>query len=125
MEPQINYSGAGGQPVYGKQKSGCGKFAVIGTIVLLLVIAGGSYLIYSLVIKAKEIVKIPDLNFGPPKENPENIDSRFTGSFMDAVLIPQKDGEPKLWILSDGSVKYRLRTRSPGKQTMGIACNDM
>ncbi len=125
MEPQINYSGMPEQQVYGRKKSGCGKFAIIGTIILLLIIGVGAYFIYYGVNKVKEVVNIPGINgFGPPKENPENVDKRFTGSFMDAVLIPQSDGSQKLFILADGSVKYMLKQKSTGRFSMGMACND-
>lgn len=124
MEPQINYSGMPSQQVYGKKKSGCGKFAIIGTLILLAVITGTAYFIYTAVTKIKNTVDIPNLNFGPPKENPENIDKRFTGSFMDAVILTGSDGSQKLWILSDASVKYMLKQKSTGRFSMGLACND-
>jgi hypothetical protein len=125
MEPQINYSYMPQQqPVYSRKKSGCGKFAIIGTIILLLIIGGAAYLIYYGVNKVKEVVKIPGMDFGVPKENPENIDKRFTGSFMDAVLIPQSDGSSKLFILADGSVKFMLKQKSTGHWSMGLSCND-
>src|SRR5258706_15182824 len=127
MEPQTNFTGITQQPVYGTKKSnksGCGKYAIIFTIIFLLGIAGTIYLITKLTSKAKELVNIPGLDFGPPKENPPNVDSRFTGEFIDAEMVTSGDGSQKLWILSDASVKYRLKTKSPGKMTMGIACND-
>lgn len=127
MEPQTNFTGITEQPVYGRKKSaksGCGKYIIIITIVLLLGIAGTAYLIIKLTSKAKEMVNIPGFDFGVPKENPENIDKRFTGEFIDAEMVTGSDGSQKLWILSDASVKFMLKQKSTGHFSMGMACND-
>ncbi len=128
MEPPINYSGAPEGPYINqkpqKKSGGFKGCMLIGTIILLLLIAGAALLIYKLTGEVKKIVDIPNNVFGPPTENPENVDKRFAGSFIDAVLIPQSDGSTKLFVLTDGSVKYMLKQKSTGRFSMGWACND-
>lgn len=130
MEPQINYSPTGESKIYGRKKSGCGKFAIIGTIVLLLVIAGSSYLIYKLVFKVKDMTEdfkqkmlegFPDLN---GRKDLKPADSRFSGDLLDAVIIPNPEGSPRLLLLTDASIKFILTQKSPGHYSTGVACKD-
>lgn len=105
MEPPVSYPGSDnpqGRKVYGK-KSGCmglGCFGIIGAIVVLLVIGVvGYYFVF-------------------PAISPNSI----SGDFMDAVIVPSKDGTPKLWILTDGSFNFIKTTKSPGRTSTGRSC---
>jgi hypothetical protein len=105
MEPPVSYpvtDNPQGRKVYGK-KSGCmglGCFGIIGAIVLLLVIGVVGYI------------------FVFPALTPNSI----SGSFMDAVIVPSKDGTQKLWILTDGSFNFIKTTKSPGRTSTGRSC---
>ncbi len=46
----------------------------------------------------------------------------LTGNFMNAVAVPGPEGGYRLWILSDGSFHYIMRTESPGRFSMGRKC---
>src|SRR4030095_858794 len=105
MEPPVSYPGTDnpqGRKVYGK-KSGCmglGCFGIIGAIVLLVVIIVVGYI------------------FVFPALRPNSI----SGDFLDAVIVPSKDGTQKLWILTDGSFNFIKTTKSPGRTSTGRSC---
>src|SRR5688572_23414701 len=126
MEPQHNYSqntGAG-QTVYGKRSSKKGCF-VIGLIIFLIIGAGASYLVYYLYTKVDG--KIDEFSDKFKKDRfigNRNEDSRFSGEFLDAVLVPAGGNSSKLFILTDASKKYIETTKRPGYYSTGTACVD-
>jgi len=46
----------------------------------------------------------------------------LTGDFLNAVAVPSPEGGYRLWILTDGSFHYIMRTESPGRFSMGRKC---
>ncbi len=105
MEPPVSYPATDsyqGRTVYGK-KSGCGKFGcfgIIGAIILLLIIVFAGYF------------------FVFPALRPNSL----SGDFLDAVIVPSKDGTQKLWVLTDGSFNFIQTTKSPGHTSTGREC---
>jgi outer membrane protein assembly factor BamB len=105
MEPPISYSQSdpySGTKVYGK-KSGCAKFScfgVIGALFLLVVIGIAGYY------------------FALPALMPNSL----SGDLLNMVIVPGKDGNEKLWILTDGSFNFIQTTKSPGHTSTGREC---
>ncbi len=105
MEPSVSYPQGDsyqGKTIYGK-KSGCagkGCFGIIGAVVVLVVIGIIGYF------------------FALPAIMPNSI----RGDFIDAVIVPSKDGKEKMWILTDGSFNFIQSTKSPGRTSTGREC---
>jgi hypothetical protein len=105
MEPPVSYPQSDsyqGKKIYGK-KSGCagiGCFGVIGAIIVIVVIVVIGYF------------------FALPVLTPNSL----SGSFLDAVIVPQKNGEQRLWVLTDGSFNFIQTTKSPGRTSTGREC---
>ena len=105
MEPPVSYPQSDsyqGKKIYGK-KSGCAKFScvgVIGAIVILVIIGIAGYY------------------FAIPALMPNHI----SGSFLDAVIVPTKDGKQNLWVLTDGSFNFIMEKSSPGYHSVGREC---
>ncbi len=105
MEPPVSYPQSDsyqGKQIYGK-KSGCAKFScvgVIGAIVILVIIGIAGYY------------------FAIPAIMP----NRISGSFLDAVIVPNKDGKQNLWLLTDGSFNFIMEKSSPGSHSVGREC---
>lgn len=105
MEPPVSYPQTDsyqGRKIYGK-KSGCAKFScvgVIGAIVILVIIGYAGYY------------------FALPAFMPNHI----SGSFLDAVIVPTKDGKQNLWLLTDGSFNFIMEKSSPGSHSVGREC---
>jgi hypothetical protein len=64
------------------------------------------------------------MDFKPQATDQKSKDERFKGSFIDALVVPGKDGKPMLWILTDGSTKYIQKVKSTGYYSMGVQCTD-
>ncbi len=45
--------------------------------------------------------------------------NRISGKLMDALIVPGPSGQAQLIVLTDGSLPYISKSRSPGKQTTG------
>ena len=105
MEPPVSYPQSDsyqGRKVYGK-KSGCAKFScvgVIGAIVILVIIVIAAYY------------------FAIPALMPNSL----SGTFLNMVIVPTKDGKEKMWILTDGSFNFIQTTKSPGRTSTGREC---
>jgi len=105
MEPPVSYPQSDsyqGRKIYGK-KSGCAKFScvgVIGAIVILVIIGIAGYY------------------FALPALMPNSL----SGSFLNMVIVPTKDGKEKMWILTDGSFNFIQTTKSPGRTSTGREC---
>ncbi len=105
MEPPVSYPQTDsyqGQKIYGK-RSGCagkGCFGIIGAVVLLVVIGVIGYY------------------FAVPAIMPNHI----SGTFLDAVIVPGKDGKQNLWLLTDGSFNFIMEKSSPGSHSVGREC---
>ena len=105
MEPPISYPQSDsyqGKKIYGK-KSGCagkGCFGIIGAVFLLVVIGIIGYY------------------FAVPAIMP----NRISGDFLDAVIVPTKDGKQNLWILTDGSFNFIMEKKSAGSHSVGREC---
>lgn len=105
MEPAVSYPSSDsyqGRKVYGK-KSGCmglGCFGIIGAIVILVIIGVVGYI------------------FVFPALTPNSL----SGSMLDAVIVPTKDGQQRLWVLTDGSFNFIQTTKSPGRTSTGREC---
>ena len=133
MEPPINYGNMGipqtpgeGPKVYGRSKfKGC---AIIGSLVLIIILGGAGYLIYKGVSTAKDIYDVTQHKSPFDNKNStdnKNSDSRFEGAtFMDAVVIPQNGGNPKIWILTDASKTAIVTHKRPGQYSTGSECID-
>ncbi len=130
MEPQhgqINVSGMP-QQVYGRKKSRSGCF-IIGFLIILIIGGGITYVIYSIYNKVNDTVE----NFSDTFKNMKNsdrfngkrnVDDRFKGEFIDAILIPVTGSTPKLFMLTDGSKSYIETQKRPGYYSTGSACID-
>jgi hypothetical protein len=105
MEPPVSYPQSDqyqGRKIYGK-KSGCAKFScvgVVGAIVILVIIGFAAYY------------------FALPALMPNSL----SGSFLNMVIVPTKDGKEKMWILTDGSFNFIQTTKSPGRTSTGREC---
>lgn len=133
MEPQINYGnmGAGnpndGPKVYGRSKSrGC---LIIGIFLLIVILGGAGYFIFRTVTTVKDVFDLTkkDNFFNKNKTGMDNknVDSRFSdATFMDAVIIPQNNGNPKIWILTDASKTAIVTHKTPGRYSTGSECID-
>lgn len=105
MEPPVSYPQSDsyqGRKIYGK-KSGCAKFScvgIIGAIVILVIIGIAGYY------------------FALPALMPNSL----SGSFLNMVIVPTKDGKEKMWILTDGSFNFIQTTKSPGRTSTGREC---
>ena len=105
MEPPITYPESDsykGSTVYGKKRgcAGLGCFGIIGAIIIIVIIAVIGY-----------FFAIPAL-----------IPNKISGDFLDAVIVPSKDGSQKLWVLTDGSFNFIQTTKSPGRTSTGREC---
>jgi outer membrane protein assembly factor BamB len=56
--------------------------------------------------------------FALPALTPNSI----SGSFLDAVIVPTKSGEQRVWVLTDGSFNFIQTTKSPGRTSTGREC---
>ena len=105
MEPPVSYPQSEsyqGRKVYGK-KSGCaglGCFGIIGAIIVIVILVVIGYF------------------FALPALTPNSI----SGSFLDAVIVPTKNGEQRVWVLTDGSFNFIQTTKSPGRTSTGREC---
>lgn len=59
-------------------------------------------------------------HFGPGIFSPS--DRRLRGEFLNAVAVPGPQGEPQVWILTDGSRHYIMRRESPGRFSVARKC---
>jgi hypothetical protein len=105
MEPPISYPESDsykGQTVYGKKRgcAGLGCFGIIGAIIVIIIIVVIAYF------------------FAIPALTPNKI----SGDFLDAEIVPSKDGSQKLWVLTDGSFNFIQTTKSPGRTSTGREC---
>ncbi|MCI0450415.1 MAG: hypothetical protein L0Y79_11650 [Chlorobi bacterium] len=105
MEPPISYPESDsykGQTVYGKKRgcAGLGCFGIVGAIIVIVIIVIIGY-----------FFAIPAL-----------MPNKISGDFLDAVIVPSKDGSQKLWILTDGSFNFIKTTKSPGRTSTGREC---
>jgi len=131
MEPQHNYTpGVSGmqQQIYGRKKSKKGCF-IIGMLILLIMGGGGAYLVYYIYNKTsgkiEEITdKFKDLNNKDKFIGNRNVDKRFEGGFIDAVIVPSAGTTPKVFLLTDGSLTYIETKKRPGYHSTGAACID-
>lgn len=131
MEPQHNYTpGVSGiqQQIYGRKRSKKGCF-IIGLLILLIMGGGGAYLVYYIYNKTsgkiEEITdKFKDLNNKDKFIGNRNVDKRFEGGFIDAVVIPVTGTAPRIFILTDGSKTYIETKKRPGYYSTGAACID-
>ena len=105
MEPPVSYPQSDsyqGRKVHGK-KSGCaglGCFGIIGAVIVIAVIVIIGYF------------------FALPALTPNSL----SGSFLDAVIVPTKGGEQRVWVLTDGSFNFIQTTKSPGRTSTGREC---
>ncbi|HMQ78731.1 MAG TPA: PQQ-binding-like beta-propeller repeat protein [Ignavibacteria bacterium] len=131
MEPQHNYTpGTSGmqQQIYGRKRSKRGCLA-IGLIVLLVFGGAGTYLVYYLYNKTsgkiEEITdKFKDLGNKDKFIGSRNVDKRFEGGFIDAVIVPSAGSTPLIFLLTDGSKTYIETHKRPGYYSTGAACID-
>jgi outer membrane protein assembly factor BamB len=127
MEPQHNYSSnlsGTGQKVYGRSGSKKGCF-IVGLIIFLIVSAASAVLIYYLYTKVGSTVeditdKFKDINTKDKFRGNRNADSRFSGVFIDAVIVPGSN--PKIFMLTDASKTYIQTVKRPGYQSTGAEC---
>jgi len=129
MEPNHNYSNYGvQQEIYGRKKSK--KGCLISMLFLLLVLGGGTtWFIYYIYNKASTTIEdFTDKFKNIKKDNrfvgSRNQDKRFTGEFVDALIVPRTGTTPLIFILVDGSKKYIETHKSPGHWSTGSACID-
>jgi hypothetical protein len=105
MEPPVSYPQSDsfqGRQIYGK-KSGCSKFGcfgIVGAIVIIVIIVVIGYF------------------FALPALMPNSL----SGSLLNMVIVPSKDGKEKMWILTDGSFNFIQTTKSPGRTSTGREC---
>lgn len=130
MEPQNNYSSRYGvqQEVYGRKRSKKGCF-IIGLLILLIIGGGGAYLVYYIYSKTSSKIeeftdKFKDLNNKEKFIGNRNVDKRFEGGFIDAVIVPAAGTTPKIFLLTDGSLTYIETKKRPGYYSTGAACTD-
>ena len=105
MEPPVSYPQSDsyqGRKIYGK-KSGCAKFSCIGVIGAIVILV---------------IIGIAGYYFALPALMPNSL----SGSFLNMVIVPTKDGKEKMWILTDGSFNFIQTTKSPGRTSTGREC---
>lgn len=101
MEPPIIYPEQNSSNSnYFNKKKGCSCFGVIAAIIILILIGFAAYF------------------FALPALMP----NRISGDFLSAVIVPQKNGEEKIWILTDGSFNYIKTTERPGYKSTGREC---
>jgi hypothetical protein len=129
MEPQhYNTNYGAQQEVYGRKKSKKGCF-IIALLIFLFIGGGSAYLVYYIYNKATSTFDDFSDKFKNLKDKnrfigSRNEDKRFTGEFVDAVIVPQTGTTPKIFILVDGSKKYIETRKSPGHYSTGVACID-
>jgi len=106
MEPPISYPESdkySGRQIYGKKSSGCAKFGCFG-------IVGGAALLIVIILAAYFFVY--------PALTPNSI----KGDFLDVTVVPSKNTNPNLWVLTDGSFNFIQSTKSPGSYSVGRKC---
>jgi hypothetical protein len=98
---RTSFEGTGqNQKIYGKSRFRWGCFGFIGALILLVIIVlAGIFFVY-------------------PALTPNSL----KGDLMNVVVVPEKDGSNKLWILTDGSFHYIQETKSPGSYSVGNKC---
>ena len=98
---RTSFEGTGpNQKIYGKSRFRWGCFGFIGALILLvLIILAGIFFVY-------------------PALTPNSL----KGSLMNVVVVPAKDGDSRLWILTDGSFHYIQETKTPGSYSVGNKC---
>ncbi len=131
MEPQHNYTpGMSGiqQQTFGRKRSkkGC---IFLGLIILLVLGGAGTYLVYYIYNKTsgklEEITdKFKDLGNKDKFIGSRNVDKRFEGGFIDAIIIPSAGSTPRIFLLIDGSKTYIETKKRPGYYSTGAACID-
>lgn len=130
MEPQHNYTpniSGTGQKIYGRRNSKKGCF-IVGLIILLIVGSASAVVIYYVYNKVNTTVgeitdKFKDVKNQNKFIGNRNVDSRFSGVFIDAVIIPTNN-TPKIFILTDASKTYIQTVKRPGYYSTGAACVD-
>ncbi len=55
---------------------------------------------------------------GYPALTPDTI----RGDLLATTVAPSKDGNPKLWVLTNGSFNYVMKTETPGHTSIGSKC---
>lgn len=80
-------------------------------IVVGLLIAAGAFVLLT-------IIALVGLHFVRPSSSAKGM----TGSFLHAAAVPGPGGDYRLWILTDGSLKYIQRTESPGRISIARKC---
>jgi len=130
MEPQHNYTpniSGSGQKVYGRSGSKKGCF-IVGLIILLIVGGASAVVIYYVYSKVNSTVdeitdKFKDVKNQNKFIGNRDVDSRFSGAFIDAVIVPASSS-PKIFILTDASKTYIQTVKRPGYYSTGAACID-
>ncbi|HPV43467.1 MAG TPA: hypothetical protein PKX40_19965 [Spirochaetota bacterium] len=56
--------------------------------------------------------------FAYPALTPDKI----RGNVLTMTLAPSKDGAPRLWVLTDSSFNYIMKTETPGRMSIGREC---
>ncbi len=56
--------------------------------------------------------------FAYPALTPDTI----RGNLLAMTLAPSKDGTPKVWVMTDGSFNYVMKTETPGSISIGTKC---
>lgn len=125
MEPQYNIGGGNPYDMNTKKSSSHKGCFIIVFVILIAIFSVAGYFVYKAIYSFKSFTeKIPGMDFKPNPTEQKSKDERFHGSFIDAIVVPGKDGKPMLWILTDGSTKYIQKIKSPGYYSMGVQCTD-
>lgn len=95
----------------------------------MVLIAGSAYLGYYFYQKAKTTVdeigeKFDKLTDKNKFTGTRNTDKRFTGDFLDALIVPKSGNESLIFMLLDGSKKYYETKKRPGYYSTGVSCYD-
>jgi hypothetical protein len=130
MEPLHNYSPNTGrlqQSIYGKRssKGGCFIKVLIGLIIAGAIAAAVIYFVYTKLGDRMDKLgeTFDDLKNKNKFIGSRNEDKRFSGDFVDAVIVPGSDGD-KIFMLMDASKKYIETKKTPGRYSTGVACID-
>ena len=91
---------SGGTRVYRKSSIGKGCLTIVAFAVLLVILVAAVYF------------------FIYPSLTP----NKLRGDFLAAEVVPDKSGEYKVWIQTDGSFNYIKSVKTPGHYSMGKEC---